>query len=146
VHGHQIFRWKMKPKSRNPCHIAKRPLFLFNINPQSTNFKGHPRIFENNCRYTPSHNQKLQMGHYKLLSPYICIHNSYFGYSCTKILRITSSFILCIHLTHVCCILLIDCVCFMLGNAVLEPFFEDFQDQAFEESQFFFTEQQGKCP
>jgi hypothetical protein len=27
-----------------------------------------------------------------------------------------------------------------------EPFFENFQDQAFEESQFFFTEQQGKCP
>jgi hypothetical protein len=27
-----------------------------------------------------------------------------------------------------------------------EPFFEDFQDQAFEESQFFFVEQQGKCP
>jgi hypothetical protein len=27
-----------------------------------------------------------------------------------------------------------------------EPFFEDFQDQAFEESQFFFAEQQGKCP
>jgi hypothetical protein len=34
----------------------------------------------------------------------------------------------------------------MLGNAVPEPFFEDFQDQAYEESQFFFTEQQGKCP
>jgi hypothetical protein len=29
---------------------------------------------------------------------------------------------------------------------MLEPFFEDFQDQAFEESQFFFAEQQGKCP
>jgi hypothetical protein len=25
-----------------------------------------------------------------------------------------------------------------------EPFFEDFQDQAFEESQFFLAEQQGK--
>jgi hypothetical protein len=29
---------------------------------------------------------------------------------------------------------------------VPEPFFEDFQDQAFEESQFFFVELQGKCP
>jgi hypothetical protein len=28
---------------------------------------------------------------------------------------------------------------------MLESFFEDFQDQAFEESQFFFAEQQGKC-
>jgi hypothetical protein len=27
-----------------------------------------------------------------------------------------------------------------------ELFFEDFQDQAFEESQFFFAELQGKCP
>jgi hypothetical protein len=34
----------------------------------------------------------------------------------------------------------------MLGNIVREPFFEDFLDQAFEESQFFFVEQQGKCP
>jgi hypothetical protein len=34
----------------------------------------------------------------------------------------------------------------MLGNTVPEPFFEEFQEQAFEESQFFFVEQQGKCP
>jgi hypothetical protein len=27
-----------------------------------------------------------------------------------------------------------------------EPFFEDFQDQAFEESKFFFAERQDKCP
>jgi hypothetical protein len=37
-------------------------------------------------------------------------------------------------------------VCFTLGNAVPESFFKDFQDQAFEESQFFLVEQQGKCP
>jgi hypothetical protein len=41
---------------------------------------------------------------------------------------------------------LIACVCFALGNTMPELFFEDFQDQAFEESQFFFAEQQGKCP
>jgi hypothetical protein len=34
----------------------------------------------------------------------------------------------------------------MIGDTVPELFFEDFQDQAFEESQFFFAEQQGKCP
>jgi hypothetical protein len=33
----------------------------------------------------------------------------------------------------------------MLGNVVPEPFFEDFQDEAFDESQFFFVEQQVKC-
>jgi hypothetical protein len=41
---------------------------------------------------------------------------------------------------------LIACVCFVLGNTVPEPFFEDFQDQAFEGPLFFFAEQQGKCP
>jgi hypothetical protein len=49
-------------------------------------------------------------------------------------------------LTHVCCVLLIDCVCFVLGNIVSEPFFKDLQDQAFEESQLFFADQQGKLP
>jgi hypothetical protein len=34
----------------------------------------------------------------------------------------------------------------VLGNAVPEPFFEDFQDLAFKEFPFFFAEQQGKCP
>jgi hypothetical protein len=34
----------------------------------------------------------------------------------------------------------------MVGNVVLEPFSEDFQDEAFEESPFFFAELQGKCP
>jgi hypothetical protein len=34
----------------------------------------------------------------------------------------------------------------MLGNAVPEPFFDDFQDQAFEKSQLFFMDQQGKLP
>jgi hypothetical protein len=41
---------------------------------------------------------------------------------------------------------LIACVCFTMGNIVPEPFFEDFQDQAFEESQLFFADQQGKSP
>jgi hypothetical protein len=72
---------------------------------------------------------------------YLFSHNSKSSDSYTKIFRITSSFILCIHLTHVCCILLIDYFfCFTLGNTVPEPFFEDFQDQAFEESHFFFVE------
>jgi hypothetical protein len=39
-----------------------------------------------------------------------------------------------------------DCVCFTLGNVVLEPFSADFQDQAFEESLLFFADQQGKLP
>jgi hypothetical protein len=35
---------------------------------------------------------------------------------------------------------------FAIGNIVLEPFSEDFQDQVFEESQLFFADQQGKLP
>jgi hypothetical protein len=34
----------------------------------------------------------------------------------------------------------------MLGNAAPEPFFKDLQDQAFEETQLFFVDQQGKSP
>jgi hypothetical protein len=48
--------------------------------------------------------------------------------------------------TYFFCILLIDCICFVLGNVVPEPFSEDFHDQAFEESQVFFVDQQGKLP
>jgi hypothetical protein len=42
--------------------------------------------------------------------------------------------------------LLIAFVHFAIGNAVSGPFFEDFQDEAFEESQLFFVDQQGKLP
>jgi hypothetical protein len=40
---------------------------------------------------------------------------------------------------------MIACGYFTVGNVVPEPFFEDFQDQAFEDSTFFFVEQLGKC-
>jgi hypothetical protein len=35
---------------------------------------------------------------------------------------------------------MIVCFYFTVGNVVPEPFFEDFQDQAFEETPFFFAE------
>jgi hypothetical protein len=37
-------------------------------------------------------------------------------------------------------------VCFMFGNAIPEPFFKDFEGKAFEESEFFFMDQQGRSP
>jgi hypothetical protein len=40
----------------------------------------------------------------------------------------------------------IGCVLLALGTVVLGTFAEDFQEQAFEEFQFLFAEQQGKCP
>jgi hypothetical protein len=50
-------------------------------------------------------------------------------------------------ITIVCCIVFIlSIVCFALGNPILEPLFEDFQEQVFEEPEDSFSEQQGKCP
>jgi hypothetical protein len=40
---------------------------------------------------------EILVGPYNFFSPYLHNRNSDFGDSCTKILRITSSFILCIH-------------------------------------------------
>jgi hypothetical protein len=37
----------------------------------------------------------------------------FLGILLPKILRITFSFFLCIHITHICCILLIDCLRFL---------------------------------
>jgi hypothetical protein len=34
-------------------------------------------------------------------------------------------------------------MCFVLGNSVLKPLFEDFQEQVFEEPEVFFSGQQG---
>jgi hypothetical protein len=42
---------------------------------------------------------------------------------------------------------IIYCLClFVLGTVVPEPFVGDFQDLPFDESQFLFEDQQGKCP
>jgi hypothetical protein len=43
-----------------------------------------------------------------------------------------------LHYIYVYCVL-------ALGNPILEPPFEDFQEQAFEESEVFFSGQQDKC-
>jgi hypothetical protein len=47
---------------------------------------------------------------------YLSNYNSKSSDSCAKNLRITSSFFLCIHITHVCCILLIDCMYLLHGR------------------------------
>jgi hypothetical protein len=95
-------------------HFSFRPLPFSIINPWSTYLQEAPQIFKNNSRYTPSHFKKFQIGPYNFFSPYLCNRNSKFSDSFSKILRSTSYFILCIHLTHVCCILLIDCLCLLL--------------------------------
>jgi hypothetical protein len=50
------------------------------------------------------------------------------------------------YITIVCCIVFIlPIVCFVLGNSVPEPLFEDFQEQVFEGLKVLFSGQQGKC-
>jgi hypothetical protein len=43
-------------------------------------------------------------------------------------------------------VVFIGCVLLALGTIVPEPFAKDFQDQAFDEFQFLFVKQHGKCP
>jgi hypothetical protein len=95
---HRIFPLKNKPQPKIQSSFAKIPLSFFVIKPQSTNFQEDPLIFKNNSRYSHSHFQKLQIGSYNFFLPYLRNNNSDFSDSCAKILRISSSFILCIHL------------------------------------------------
>jgi hypothetical protein len=96
--------WKIIPKPKNSCHFTKKPLYLFEINPQCTYFLEASRIFKNNSRYSPSHIQKLQIGPYNFFFTYLCNRNSKSSDSCIKIHRINSSIILWIHLIYVSCI------------------------------------------
>jgi hypothetical protein len=100
-------------KQENPHHLANNPLYLSIIKPQSTFLLNRTLGFKNISRYTPSHFQKLQIGPYKLFSSYPCNRNSKFSDSFAKIIGIPSSFFLCIHITHVYCILLIHCLCLL---------------------------------
>jgi hypothetical protein len=143
VHGGPVSQWSKNQLSWEFCKEA--PRFLYN-QAAVPKFAGRPLVFEIFPKIPLATFQKFQIGPYNYFSPYLCNRNSDFGDSCSKILRITSSFILCIYLTHVCCILLIDGVCFALGNAIHEPFFDDFQFQAFEESHLILVDQQGKLP
>jgi hypothetical protein len=111
VHDHFLSENNLKIQYSR--YFSFRPLPFPIINPQSTQLHKAPWMFKNNYRYTPSHFQKLQIGPYNVFSPYLWNHNSKFSDSFAKILRITSSFFLCIHITLVCFILLIDCLCLL---------------------------------
>jgi hypothetical protein len=63
--------------------------------------------------------------------------------------KISKSFALSIFaLIHNNCVLhyiYLVIVCFTLGNPTLEPLFKDFQEQVIEDTEDFFSGQQGKC-
>jgi hypothetical protein len=112
-------------------NFAKRSLDLCEINPWSRFCRFYsqtPRVFRNKPavrefsvrseirkiftkRSLASENPQKYFQNFK--NSYLFNHNSKSSDSCVKILRITPSFFLCIHITHVCCILLIDCMCLL---------------------------------
>jgi hypothetical protein len=94
---HRIFHCKINTKINYPRKFAKRPLGCFVIKPQSTKILRRPLVFKIFPKMPVATFQKFQIGPYNFFSPYLRNRNSDFGTSCTKILRITSSFILCIH-------------------------------------------------
>jgi hypothetical protein len=66
-----------------------------------------------NSTNAPSHFSEITNRSMNFFSPYLCNRNSKFSDSFARTLGITPSFSLCIHLTHVCYILLIDCLCLL---------------------------------
>jgi hypothetical protein len=58
---------------------------------------------------------------------------------------ITLSSLAFIHTTWLLHCIYLSIVCFALGISVLEPLFEDFPEQVFEEPEVFFSGKQGKC-
>jgi hypothetical protein len=85
--------------------FVKRPLDFFVIKQQPPNFQEEP-WFSKIILDIPL--PEITNRSSKFISPYLCNRNSDFGDFCAKILKITTSFILYIHLTHVCSNLLID--------------------------------------
>jgi hypothetical protein len=106
---HVFFLTKIILKSIIPDSFAKKPLGFSKINPQSLISQLGPWNLKNNSSKVLSL-RKIHKNRRNFEIPYLFNHYKSSD-SCAKIFRITSSLILCIHLTHVCCILLIDYLC-----------------------------------
>jgi hypothetical protein len=87
--------YSKKISTKIPCHFAKNPLYLSEIKLQSTEIPIRTLELKNIFKNTPSHFLEITNRSLKLFSPYLHNRNSDFGDFCAKILRITSSFILC---------------------------------------------------
>jgi hypothetical protein len=90
--------WTFVKRTHGPhfADFALRPLEFSEINPRSMNFSVRSEIQKIFTKRSLASEKSSD--------------------SCAKIFRITSSFFLCIHITHVCCILLIDCMCLLHGR------------------------------
>jgi hypothetical protein len=73
-----------------PCYpyLLERAPVLVGNQAAVHNFNYKAPEFENNSKYSPSHFQKITNKSPKFFSRYLCNHNSDFGDSCAKILRI----------------------------------------------------------
>jgi hypothetical protein len=94
-----FFHSKIIPKPKNPRHVAKRTLLLFEIKLQSTKIPNRTLKSKNISKYSPSHFLEIVDRSSKLFLLYLLHHNSDFDDSCAKFLRIIHSFISCIHNT-----------------------------------------------
>jgi hypothetical protein len=91
------FLFKNKYPTENASHFANNPCLYTESSRIPQKFQEDPWFLKINSNLALATFQKLQRGPHNLFSPYLHNHNSDFDDSCAKILRITSSFILCIH-------------------------------------------------
>jgi hypothetical protein len=103
VHG--IFYSKINPQPKIKASFTKSPYFCHKSSHIPPIFQTAPLESKSISRYSPSHFLEIANRSLKFFSPYLCNRNSDFGDSHANILRITSSFISCIHNT---CLLHID--------------------------------------
>jgi hypothetical protein len=94
---HHIFPLKKIPRRKIPTDFAVSPLPFYEIKPQSMKIPRRPLVFKNKIHFSHSHFPEIIKKSPQLLFAISSNRNSDFDDSCAKILRITSSFILCIH-------------------------------------------------
>jgi hypothetical protein len=107
--------WTLVKSTRGPdfADFALKPLGFFEINPRSMIFVVRSEIQKIFTKRSLASEKIHKNSPQNFKNSYLSSHNSKSSDSCAKILRITSYFFLCIHITHVCCILLIDCMCLL---------------------------------
>jgi hypothetical protein len=96
--------------------FALRPSGFSEINPWFGIFTVRPEIRKIFTKRSPSLRKIHKNSSKTSKNSFLSNHNSKSSDSCDKILRITSSFFLCVHITHVCCILLIDSMYLLHGR------------------------------
>jgi hypothetical protein len=138
--------WTFVKSTRYPdfADFTLRPLEFSEINPRSTNFLVRSEIQKIFTK------RSLASGKSTKIAPKIRIFSTTTPNPVILVPKFLESLPLSFYafISHMFVALygLIACIYFTVGNVVPELFFEDFQDQAFEETPFFIAEEQVKCP